>query len=222
MAYWWVIPLALVGAGVAALVNWAADVLPPGPRPRRTPALWLSENGGFRPERHLLVTVGCVVVIPMLGYRFGLSLTTLWLGAWAAILLLVAVIDFEHRLVLNKVLLAAGGLALLGSLARMSGTAPLPASLLGGVVGFVGFLIIALVGRGAMGAGDVKLAGAIGLLTGYPAVLGALLMGIIFGGMAALAAILMGRGRKSTIPYAPWLAMGTILVLLQAASVPAL
>ena len=97
------------------------------------------------------------------------------------------------------------------------GATRLPQALLGAALGFGLFVLIALLGRGAMGAGDVKLAGFIGLLVGYPAVLQALFAGIVFGGLAAPAAILMGRGRKSTIPYAPWLALGAMVVLVQAA-----
>ena len=43
-------------------------------------------------------------------------------------------------------------------------------TLLGGLAGFGLFLLLAILGRGALGAGDVKLAGVIGLMTGYPTV----------------------------------------------------
>ena len=47
-------------------------------------------------------------------------------------------------------------------------------ALIGGAVGFSVFLLLALISRGAMGLGDVKLAGVIGLMTGYPLVVAAL------------------------------------------------
>ncbi len=71
-----------------------------------------------------------------------------------------------------------------------------------------------LLGRGAMGMGDVKLAAAIGLTVGYPAVLSALFLGIVFGGIAAAIVILQGKGRRATIAYAPWLSLGAVYVML--------
>jgi prepilin peptidase CpaA len=51
---------------------------------------------------------------------------------------------------------------------------------------------------GGLGMGDVKLAGAIGALTGFPAVLGALLFGTIAGGVQALGVLAArsGPGRR--------------------------
>jgi leader peptidase (prepilin peptidase) / N-methyltransferase len=66
-----------------------------------------------------------------------------------------------------------------------------------------------------MGAGDIKLAGVIGLLTGYPLVIPALLLGVGLGGAAALTLLITRRaGRKSSMAYAPYLAVGAIIVLM--------
>jgi Flp pilus assembly protein protease CpaA len=77
------------------------------------------------------------------------------------------------------------------------------------------FLLLALLQRGAMGAGDVKLAGLLGLMFGYPTALQTLLLGVIVGGVVAAALLLTRRlGRKALIPYAPFLSAGGILTLL--------
>jgi prepilin signal peptidase PulO-like enzyme (type II secretory pathway) len=87
-------------------------------------------------------------------------------------------------------------------------------ALLGGAAGFGLFLLISLLTRGTLGAGDVKLAGVIGLMTGFPAVFMALLWGIILGGVGALALMALGRaGRKTYIAYAPYLCLGAIIAL---------
>ena len=88
-------------------------------------------------------------------------------------------------------------------------------ALLGGAVGLGAFLALALVGRGALGAGDVKLAGVIGLMTGYPEVLSTLALGIVLGGVAALWLLLARRvSRQSYMAYAPYLAIGALIMLL--------
>ncbi|MHB1357604.1 MAG: prepilin peptidase [Anaerolineae bacterium] len=71
------------------------------------------------------------------------------------------------------------------------------------------FLILAIIGRGAMGFGDVKLAGVLGALLGFPLVLRALVVGIFAGGAVALYLILSRRTKTpNTMAYGPYLALG--------------
>ena len=132
---------------------------------------------------------------------------------YSAFLLAVLVIDVEHRRVLNVMLAPAAVIALLASFLP-GGPTPVQA-LLGGAIGFGVFFLLALIGRGAMGLGDVKLAGVIGLMTGYPLVVPALTLGVVLGGVAAIVLLVTRRvGRKGAMAYAPYLALGTIVVLL--------
>ena len=74
----------------------------------------------------------------------------------------------------------------------------------GGVVGLGLFMLVYLLSRGHLGMGDVKLAGLIGLMLGYPAVINALVVGILLG--ARRGAIYLATRRatnKSTMAYAP-------------------
>jgi leader peptidase (prepilin peptidase) / N-methyltransferase len=77
------------------------------------------------------------------------------------------------------------------------------------------FLLLAIIGRGAMGLGDVKLAGVLGALLGLPLVLYALLIGVCAGGVAALYLLLSRRSKASgTMAYGPYLALGGWIVIL--------
>ncbi len=68
-----------------------------------------------------------------------------------------------------------------------------------------------------MGMGDVKLEAALGALLGFPAIVSAMFLGVIAGGLAAIVLLLMKRvGRKDPIAYGPWLALGAWIVLVQA------
>ncbi|MCE5258525.1 MAG: A24 family peptidase, partial [Chloroflexi bacterium] len=83
------------------------------------------------------------------------------------------------------------------------------ASFLGLLVSGGLFLLLAVIGRGAMGMGDVKLAAVLGALLGFPLVLIALFAGIISGGVAAVGLVVAGRGKRgSTMAYGPYLALG--------------
>ena len=94
-------------------------------------------------------------VLPVLGVA--------WL--YTTFFVAVGVIDLEHRRVLNVM---GAGRALGSGIQLPPRYAGAPAGSAGGRVGLGAFLVIELVSRGAIGAGDVKLAGVIGLMTGYP------------------------------------------------------
>jgi leader peptidase (prepilin peptidase)/N-methyltransferase len=79
------------------------------------------------------------------------------------------------------------------------------------------FLVISLVGRGALGSGDVKLAAALGAVLGFPLALSGLLLGVVLGGVAALVLLITRRvGRKDPIAYGPYLALGAWIVWTRA------
>jgi len=85
------------------------------------------------------------------------------------------------------------------------------AALLGGGV----FFLLALITRGGIGFGDVKLAVLIGAVLGLPIAYQALIYGIV------AAAVVMGLllvagvvGRRQPVPYAPFLSLAAIVMLL--------
>ncbi len=137
----------------------------------------------------------------------------LYKGALLALFLCLAVIDLEHMRVPNAILGGVLGLAVLGIAAGI-----LPSwksALLGGLSNGVAFTLLAVVQKGALGGGDVKLATVEGVLLGFPAGLIALLYGVILGGVAALAFLLTKQlTRKDAFAYAPYLIIPAAFFLL--------
>jgi len=135
----------------------------------------------------------------------------------ATLLLLLLIIDLDQCLVPTPVV----GLLVVVALASANlwPGLGLRDALLGGAVGFASFAALVglarlLRGAGALGLGDAYLALAIGCITGYPLVVGALVLGIVIGGTAAGLLLLLGRvGLRQTIPYGPALITATIAVL---------
>ncbi len=213
-----------IGWLVGGAANWLADFLPSwGIEPDASlplsalPNYWWPwqqmKNDGRRRPLLLHGAMIAIFVIMALLLPVGIQLLAImWL--YVAFLLTVLVIDLEHRRVLNIMLGPAALVVLALSLLPETPT-PLNA-LLGGSVGLGLFFLLAVIRRGALGFGDVKLAGVIGLMTGYPQVINALFLGILFGGVAALYFLLSRRATlKSYIPYAPYLAVGAIVVVLR-------
>ncbi|HET8525963.1 MAG TPA: prepilin peptidase [Actinomycetota bacterium] len=80
----------------------------------------------------------------------------------------------------------------------------------------LGLLIVALIAPAGMGMGDVKLAGLIGLVLGsigLGPVAVAAVVGILLGGVGAIVALLAGAGRKSKVPYGPFMAGGALVAV---------
>lgn len=80
-----------------------------------------------------------------------------------------------------------------------------------GAAGF--FLLLALITRGkGMGMGDVKLAGLMGLILGFPKIIVALMLAFLTGAIAGVILILLGKkGFGEHIPFGPFLAGATWL-----------
>jgi leader peptidase (prepilin peptidase)/N-methyltransferase len=133
----------------------------------------------------------------------------------ALILLVVpaAMIDLEHRIIPNAITALGAVLALVIGLALDPAGEPERLIAAAGAGGLL--LLAALAYPGGMGMGDVKLAGVMGLFLGRsvaPAILVALLAGVLVG--AAIIAQKGARaGRKTAVPFGPFLALGAIVAV---------
>lgn len=129
-----------------------------------------------------------------------------------ALLFAISAVDLKERRIPNKLLALVTALATTVSL--IFHQPPPLSALLGGCIGLVAFLLLARARPGALGMGDVKLAGAIGLMVGFPQVCFVLLLGMIAAGSVALA-LSLSRRNVRMMAYAPYLAIGAALVLLR-------
>jgi leader peptidase (prepilin peptidase)/N-methyltransferase len=122
-----------------------------------------------------------------------------------------ALIDLEHRIIPNRLTALGAALALALGLALDPGGEP--ARLIAGAAGAGFLLLAALAYPGGMGMGDVKLAGVIGLFLGSavaPAIFIALFAGALLGGVI-LARKGVRAGRKTKVPFGPFLALGAVV-----------
>ena len=157
------------------------------------------------------------VVIALYGGELGWQTLFLLHALWATVLVQVLFFDLAHRLILDRVLLPAAVLAFLASfLTPGVGWESSLAAGVGAVAVFGGFALVGrLVLRGeALGMGDVKLAGFIGLALGVQGTVAALVLGVLLAGVVA-AVLLVARVRslRDTIAYGPFLAIGALLGL---------
>jgi leader peptidase (prepilin peptidase)/N-methyltransferase len=125
----------------------------------------------------------------------------------------IALIDLEYRIIPNPLTALGAVLAIvIGLTLDPSGE---PGRLIAGVAAGGFLLLAALAYPGGMGMGDVKLAGMMGLFLGAavaPALLIALLTGV---GLGAVVIARKGahEGRKTAIPFGPFLALGALVAV---------
>ncbi|MCA1830082.1 MAG: A24 family peptidase [Actinomycetota bacterium] len=140
---------------------------------------------------------------------------------WALVVL--SFIDAEHKLLPNKIVYptTVAGVVLLAIAAALGpGIGRFGTALIGGAAAFVFFFLIALVYPAGMGMGDVKLSFLLGMMLGYLPKAGArvflgLFLGFFIGAVGGIALIAARKGgRKSQIPFGPYLVAGTIIGVL--------
>jgi prepilin signal peptidase PulO-like enzyme (type II secretory pathway) len=160
------------------------------------------------------------LILALLYWHYGLSAELGVMAFYACLFTIIFVVDLEHGLILNKVVYPGIVIALLLALLPspwltqwlVTGIAN---AALGGAIGFVILFLIAILSRGGMGWGDVKLAALIGLATGFPLVFFSLIMGAILGGIVAVALMIAKKKtRQQTIPFGPFLAVAAMITLL--------
>lgn len=149
------------------------------------------------------------------------ALSHIWLVV-AALMIVLSVIDWRIMIIPDEI---NGALALIGiafaflappsflenySFILPSFENPLANHLAGGIVGFALLGLIVLVSRGrAMGMGDVKFAGAMGLLLGLPDIVFALAFAFLVGGAwSAFLLLFCKTSLKSMVPFGPFLVIG--------------
>ncbi len=171
--------------------------------------------------RYPLVELSTGALFAAAAIRFGPSWVLPGFLVFFAVLLAVAVIDLEHFIVPNRIVFPtlAVSVPLLVAVAVVTGAwDDLAGAALGAIAAGGGLLVINLISPRGMGMGDVKLALVLGLFLGWldlaHVALG-LFLGFALGAVVGLALIALRlRSRRDHVPFAPFLAAGSVLAVL--------
>jgi leader peptidase (prepilin peptidase)/N-methyltransferase len=145
--------------------------------------------------------------------KFGFSMSFAIYALMASTLLVIAFIDFDHKIIPNIITLP-GMVIGLGLSLGISPITPLT-SLLGLLVGGTLFYLIAIISKGGMGGGDIKLIAMIGAFLGWQGALFTTFAGALLGSLVGVTLMLLGKkGRKDKVPFGPFLSCGAILFML--------
>jgi prepilin signal peptidase PulO-like enzyme (type II secretory pathway) len=247
------------GILIGALLNILADDLPHRIRPRGPHchvcgfayprSQWIAlialiagwqacAQCGSRPAwRKPVVEIVSAAMLVFVLDRFGLTTKSILLALFLECLLLITIVDLEHRLILYITVLPSAIIALAYGLfgSELELLAALTKSIIGGAVGFGVFYVFYLLGfvysawvarrRGepldeiAFGGGDANLGGVVGLAVGWSGIVVSIFYAVLAGGVvsALYVAFMSLRKRNSLltpIPYGPFIVFGAVLMLL--------
>jgi len=241
MTLYWAVVFTLLGMALGSFFNVLVDRLPAGKsiiRPAshcpacgvklRVPDLvpivsYLALKGRCRycqapiPRRMLMVELAVGAMFLFLYLYYGLSPELGVALFYFSLLFLIFIIDLEHQLILNVMIYPAALAVLVINLlpADISITPGFLNGLAGAGAGLLLFVLIVIASRGGMGLGDVKMAGLMGLMLGFPGVFVGIFLAVISGGLVAGVILALKRkGRREPIPFGPFLSLGTMAAIL--------
>ncbi|GAB3411837.1 prepilin peptidase [Flindersiella endophytica] len=205
------------GAAAAALTPAGEADVDPTPIEDKPPYTELAQWPRLRYAAGFAAAVCAGLVAWRIGWHPALPA---WLFLIAAGVVL-AYVDIRVHLLPNAIVLPAYPIVLvlltIGALASGEWGALLRAMICGAALWAL-FAVAVLIYPAGMGFGDVKLAGLLGLATGWfgaANVLLGLVLAFCLGGLVSLGLVLARRaGRKSAVPFGPFLLVGFLLAAL--------
>lgn len=143
---------------------------------------------------------------------FLFSLTdNLWTMTAIYLLILMTLTDFEQYMLFDAMTIP---LAIIGALFALNMNLNLIEHVLAAFIGGGAFFLLAVLSKGALGGGDVKLIAALGFWLGFE-LLNVIIYGTVAGGLAAILLILAKqKDHSSYFAYGPYFALSAIYFLL--------
>lgn len=173
--------------------------------------------------KYLLMVITAAMYVGLL-YFFGLSIDTLKYMFLVPMLISAFVIDYRLQIIPNRLTLTIFETGLIFTFASVlintnAGISIFMNNMLGMIVGGGIFLIITLIGgliagKDAMGFGDVKLMGALGLFFGWMNIIMVAVMAFLLAAVISII-ILVSRRKKADeyIPFGPFIVISAIIAM---------
>ena len=152
--------------------------------------------------------------------RYGIGWSSVVYAVVCSSLVAITFIDLEFQIIPDRITLAGipiglvAGFFLLPDPFMRADLLGYKASLIGMVAGGSLFYLAAVLSRGGMGGGDIKMMAMVGALMGWKSVLLTTFLGSLTGSLIGVfLMVFRGKGRKTKIPFGPFLALGASITL---------
>lgn len=172
------------------------------------------------PRYPLVELLNAVLYLTVI-WRYGISLSSLFFMVYISALIIITFIDLQFQIIPDAITIPGTFIALFAGVLfvtdpfQRTGLLGAVQSITGATAGFGLFYLIAVASRGGMGGGDIKMMAMVGALTGWKGVLMTTFIGSFTGSVIGIALMIIGgKGRKSKIPFGPFLALGSAASVL--------
>lgn len=171
-------------------------------------------------SRYPLVETLNACLYAAVAWRYGIGLNSVVYACLCSSMIVITFIDLDFQIIPDRITLSGIPIGL------MAGSLFLPdpfmradllgyrASLAGMVSGGGFFYLVAVLSRGGMGGGDIKMMAMVGALMGWKAVFLTTFLGSLAGSAVGIfLMVFKGKGRKTKVPFGPFLALGSLITL---------
>jgi len=214
---------AIIGLGIGQLVDWMNERLPENKRVFSRD-IFRRYKIDFKPN-YILMLITAVIYVGLV-YKFGIqdsfigNLNLIKYLILTPMLLSTLVIDYQKQIIPNRLNLTMFEIGLVTAfLYGISNIAITIDMLLGMVVGVVIFLIISLIGslfygKGAMGLGDIKFIGALGLYFGVANITVISIIAFLIGAIIGIVLLLCKRKKTDEyMPFGPFIVIAAFICI---------
>lgn len=159
------------------------------------------------------------IVYLLLFIKFGYSIDFIFFVVLCTLLIIISGIDYEHKIIPDGIVLGILVIAIIYKsityfYLRLS--VDWIGSLIGLLIGGGFLLLVALVSKGGMGGGDIKLMGVLGFWLGWKLTIVTMLVSFITGAfLSALLLLFKIKDRKDAIPFGPFIALAAFITILK-------
>ncbi|MGB7606077.1 MAG: prepilin peptidase [Lutisporaceae bacterium] len=168
--------------------------------------------------KYPIIELITAAIFLLLFNKFGLSIYFLKYAVLTSLLVIITLIDLKTQEIPDELIIFGLITGLLLNLYDIK------LNMLQGIMGFLlgggTFLIIAMVTRGAMGGGDIKLMAVLGLFLGWKMVILVALLSFLLGAIISLVLIIAKiKGRKDYIPFGPFIATAALITIFHGSQI---
>ncbi|MCU9614017.1 prepilin peptidase [Caldibacillus lycopersici] len=143
-------------------------------------------------------------------YYLGWEMELLAALFFVSLLVIITVSDLEYMIIPDKILIVF--LLLFIAIRIFEPLNPWWDSIVGAVLGFAILYLLAIVSRGGMGGGDIKLFFVLGIILGTKAIIMTLFFASLLGSLVGIIQMLFHKWKKKTpIPFGPFISIGALL-----------
>lgn len=210
----------IIGLFVGQLVSWCNQRLPGYKK------IFSKEFFGYFKKtklNYLLMAINSAIYLGLL-YRFGLTLNFFKYAVLVPMLLSAFCIDYKLQIIPNRLTLTIFETGLLFTFLEVAlntstGLLTLTNNLLGmvagaGIFAFITFIGGFIAGKEAMGFGDVKLMGALGLFTGWMNIIIISVLAFLFAAVISIAILIAKKGKfNDYIPFGPFIVVSSFITI---------